>query len=661
MEVNSALLEITGYSKEGLISRPVESIIYPEDLSLLQKSLTQLMEKEHDTVRVESRYILKNNKTVWVENIISMVRDLNDNTPLYYIFHIQDLSGWRTDEQDLRLAGSVFANSQDGIVIMSPDKTILKVNHAFEQILGYRSEEVVGKPGSLARAGHHEDSFYEQIWQSVSVTGRWQGEVWERHKNGGVLPIWLSISCLHNDRGGTDRYIAILYDLTDQKKSQDRIDYLAHYDILTGLPNRAMFKERLAHAIQIAHRQDSILAVLFIDLDNFKQVNDSYGHSVGDDLLCEVAKKLKACIRKSDTLSRLGGDEFMLLLENMKTVHSIKTAAQKIVGVLAEPLIVGEKELYLSASVGIALYPGDGEDVDTLVKNADMAMYRSKEFGRNQFRFYKEEMSRSVQERMSLQSDLRQSLEQEGLELYYQPVVHTGTRQCIGAEALIRWQHKEKGFIPPEKFIPIAEENDLIHALGEWVLYTACKQMKEWLDSGSSLTFISVNVSGKQIVQGGFVEAAKQILEATGCPAERITLELTESFVIEESRKAVNQLKELRDFGFGIAIDDFGTGYSSLAYLKYLPVTKLKLDRSFVRDLGLDCNDDAIARAILKLGETLGLDVIAEGVENEDQHQFLETERSALCQGFLYAKPMTTMEFSDFAARLQNPSAPGEN
>ncbi len=660
LEVNRTFLGITGHSRDALLSSPLGSIIFPDDLDILNNSLDQLKKGEPDTVTVEIRYVKNNNNAVWVENIITLVRDLADNTPHYYLFHIRDLSGWKTDEEDFRLASSMFANSQDGILIMSPDKTILKANQAFEKILGYTSEDVVGKGGHMFRAGHHDTAFYEQLWQAIDTTGRWQGEIWERHKDGGIIPVWLSISCLYNDKGEIERYIAILYDLTDQKKSQDRINYLAHYDMLTGLPNRSMFRERLSHAIKIAERQNTIIAVLFVDLDNFKQVNDSYGHPVGDELLCEVAKKLKRCVRKSDTLSRLGGDEFMLLLENMNTVHSVKTAAQKIVGVLAEPVKVGEKGMYLSASVGIALYPGDGTDVDTLVKNADVAMYRSKEFGRNQFRFYKEEMSRSVQERMALQSDLRQSIEQEGLELYYQPVVHTGTRQCIGAEALVRWQHKEKGFVPPEKFIPIAEENDLIHTLGEWVLYTACKQMKAWLDSGSKLTFISVNVSGKQIVQGEFVEAAKHILEVTGCPAERITLELTESFVIEESRKAVNQLKELRDMGFGIAIDDFGTGYSSLAYLKYLPVTKLKLDRSFIRDLATDCNDAAIARAILKLGETLGLDVIAEGVENEDQHQFLESERSTLCQGFLYARPMTSLEFSDFANRLQNGS-PSKN
>ena len=652
LQVNQALCLITGYSQEELLGLTMQAVVSPDDFYRLQESLSRLRQGEADSFRLETRYLHKTGRTAWVDSQVALVRNPADNSPDYFVCQIQDITKWKKEEEELRLTSSVFANTQDGILILSADKTILKVNHAFEQILGYEEEQVLGSNGTMFRSGHHDTVFYEKLWHIVDTTGRWQGELWERHENGGIIPVWCSISGLYNNNGEIDRYIVTLYDLTEQKKSQDKINYLAHYDVLTGLPNRAMFKERVSHAIKLAERQSAILAVLFIDLDNFKQVNDSYGHPVGDELLCEVSKRLQHALRKSDTLSRSGGDEFMLLLENMKTVHSIKTAAQKIIGVLAQPMLIDGTEIYLSASVGIALYPTDGEDVDTILRNADMAMYRAKEFGRNQFHFYTEEMSASVQERMALQADLRASLEEKGLELYYQPVVNSETRQCIGAEALVRWKHKDKGFVPPEKFIPIAEENDLIHTLGEWVLLTACAQMKAWIDDGSSLQFISVNVSGKQIAQGDFVEAAKHILAVTGCPAERITLELTESFVIEESRKAINQLTELREMGFGLAIDDFGTGYSSLAYLKYLPVTKLKLDRSFVRDISTDCSDAAIARAILKLGETLGLEVIAEGVENEDQHQFLESERSTMCQGFLYAKPMTTMEFSDFAARL---------
>ncbi len=561
-------------------------------------------------------------------------------------------SQWIDNEEDLRMAASVFSNTQDGILILSPDRTIIKANHAFEEILGYSQQEISGRGRTILKSGSHDPKFYAEIWQTVDQSGSWQGEVLERHKNGRIIPIWYSLDCLYNEKGEVTRYIAILYDLTDQKKSQDQINYLAHYDILTGLPNRAMLKERLAHALRLAERQKTMLAVLFIDLDNFKHINDTYGHPVGDELLCEVAKRLQATVRKSDTLARLGGDEFMLLAENIKNVYAVKTAAEKIIGILAEPVVLGEVELFLSASIGISLYPNDGTDIDTLVRNADMALYRSKDSGRNQFHFYKEEMSNLVQERMALQTELRQYLEKEGLELHYQPVVNSATRECIGAEALIRWQHQEKGYVPPEKFIPIAEENDLIHTLGEWVLFTACRQMKEWIDSGLHLKFISVNVSGKQIVQGDFVKAAKRILGVTGCPAQRITLELTESFIMEDSRGAIAQLNELRAMGFGLAIDDFGTGYSSLAYLKHLPVTKLKLDRSFLQNLSTGCNDAAIARAILKLGETLGLEVIAEGVENEDQHQFLESEHSTMCQGFLYAKPMATNEFSKFVQGL---------
>lgn len=652
LQVNQTLCRITGYSEEELLDLTLQAIVFPDDFNGLQERLTRLRQGDADEFRLETRYIHKTGRIVWVDSNISVIRKQTDNPPGYFLCQIQDISEWKRKEAELHLAASVFANTRDGILILSGDKTILKVNQAFERILGYAGEEALRSNESMFKSGHHDTAFYEQLWHTVDTTGRWQGEILARHRNGSIIPVWCSIIGLYDDNGDIDRYIVTLYDLTEQKKSQDKINYLAYYDILTGLPNRVMFKERLSHAIKLAERQNSILAVLFIDLDNFKQVNDSYGHPAGDELLCEVSKKIQGALRKSDTLSRLEGDEFLLLLENMRTFHSIKTAAQKVIGVFDRPVLIDGTQITVSASVGISLYPTDGKDNDTLIKNADMAMYRAKKIGCNQFQFYTEEMSNSVYERMALQADLRASLEQKGLELYYQPVVNPETRQCIGAEALARWRHKEKGFVPPEKFIPIAEENDLIHTLGEWVLFTACAQMKEWIDSGSSLQFISVNVSGKQIAKGDFVGTARRILEVTGCPAERITLELTESFVIEESRKAIDQLTQLREMGFGLAIDDFGTGYSSLAYLRYLPVTKIKLDRSFVRDISTDRNDAAvIARAILKLGETLGLEVIAEGVENEDQHQFLESEHSTMCQGFLYAKPMTTKAFSDFAAK----------
>ena len=457
---------------------------------------------------VECHIRKKSGEYIWVAAMGHAIEGAN-GLPSRMSGCIIDISQKKQSENELRLAASVFGNTQDGIMIMTGDRTILKVNSAFEQILGYKSKEIVGKNSRFLQSGHHDQAFYDKIWNTIDAAGSWQGEVWERHKNGWVIPVWFSINSLCNGRGDIERYIAILYDLTDQKKAQERINYLAHYDILTGLPNRAMFKDRLCHALKLADRQKTMLALLCIDLDNFKQVNDTYGHPAGDELLCRVAKKLQNTLRISDTLSRPGGDEFIILLEQIKDPVSVKTTAEKVVRVLAEPVDVGETEIFLSASVGISLFPDDGPDIDTLVRNADMAMYRSKDEGRNQFHFYKEEMSKTVQERSLLQNDLRRYMEKHGLELYYQPVVDSRTRQCMGIEALVRWNHDEKGFIPPEKFIPIAEDNDLIHTLGEWVLFTACRQMKTWIDQGVNLEFISVNVSGKQILQGDFVQTAK--------------------------------------------------------------------------------------------------------------------------------------------------------
>jgi len=650
LEVNQTLCRLTGYDKSELSEKTFESILFADDLDSYQTHISRLLDGKENAFQMEIRLIHKSGRPIWVESNVSLVRDsANGNAPLCFICQIQDIAQRKLAEEELRLAASVFGNTQDGIMIMTRDKTILKVNHAFEQILGYRSEEIVGKNRKVLRSGRHEPVFYEEIWNTIDTTGSWQGEVWERHKNGRVIPVWFSINSLCDGKGDIERYIAILYDLTDQKKAQERINYLAHYDVLTGLPNRAMFKDRLSHAVKLAERQETMLALLFIDLDNFKQVNDTYGHHAGDELLCQVAEKLQATVRKSDTLSRLGGDEFIIALEDIKNPVAVKTTAEKIVQMLSEPVILGEASVFLSASIGIALFPDDGRDIETLVKHADMAMYRAKDEGRNQFRFYREEMSKSVIERSDLQNDLRQYMEKHGLELYYQPVVDSHTRQCIGVEALVRWRHDEKGFVPPEKFIPIAEENDLIHTLGEWVLYTACRQMKAWIDEGIDLEFISVNVSGKQISQGDFIQKAERILELTGCPAEQVTLELTENFVMEENQAAVKKLKALRKMGFGLAIDDFGTGYASLSHLKDLPLTTLKVDRTFVRDINTGSSAGAIAGAIIKLGDRLGLKVIAEGVENEDQHQFLQSQHGTLCQGFLYAKPMSSIAFSGFS------------
>ncbi|MCB6183089.1 EAL domain-containing protein [Leeia sp. TBRC 13508] len=576
-----------------------------------------------------------------------------DGERKYTVASIADISHRKEIEEELRLAANVFASTLDGILIANKDLTVLKVNQAFERIMGYTQADIQGLSLRVLQSDKHEQSFYEEIWATVASTGAWQGEAWERHKEGKVIPVWINISTLHDTSGHPERYIVTLYDISEQKLSQERIHYLAHYDLLTELPNRMLFMDRFSHALNKAQINQERMALMFIDLDDFKRVNDTLGHPAGDALLCQVAERLRTTIKETDVVGRLSGDEFLILLENSQNETNVRRAAQRIIRALSEPFDLGSGDLFISASIGIACYPEDGKDSHTLLKHADLAMYRAKEMGNNLFHFYNREMSALVLERMDLQAELRRALENQELELHYQPIIDLKNRRCVGAEALIRWNHQERGWIPPIKFIPLAEENSLILVLGEWVLREACKQMKSWKDHQLDLDFMTVNVSGKQIMQSDFVLLTKDVLAETGCPAEHVTLELTESFVMNESQVAKARLAGLRALGVGIAIDDFGTGYSSLSYLKRLPITKLKLDQSFVQDIPQDGNDVAIARAILKLGEAVGLEVVAEGVETMEQMQFLIDEGCSYCQGYYYAKPMTATQFMNYLKTLQ--------
>ena len=644
IEVNPVLCQIIGYTAKELLQCNLTSITHPDDLDNDRELARKMNVGAIESYQTEKRYIHKKGHTIWAQLNVAQVSN-TDETPLYKIVQIQDITERRQAEDELRLAASVFSSTLDGIMITAPDGTVLKVNNAFERITGYNKNEIIGKNTRLLRSDRHDEEFYDTMWQSIERQGNWQGEIWDRHKKGHVIPIWLSISTLYNKRNQVKHHIAIMYDISEQKISQDRINYLAHYDVLTGLPNRTLFMERLTHAVNQAQRQDNTLTVMFIDLDNFKHINDSYGHQVGDELLCLVAKRLQDITRACDTVARLSGDEFTLLIDTDTNSLNAQNAAQKILNALEKPFKLEDNQMFVSASIGIVLFPDDGNDVDTLLKHADLAMYQSKEAGRNQFQFYTQEMSSKAKARMDLHEDLRKALDQNELLLHFQPIVSTHTRRCIGVEALVRWRHPVKGWIPPSNFIAIAEEYNLIHPLGEWVFQAACSQMKSWLDMGIELDFISVNVSGKQLIKKDFVSLTQRILKDSDCPPERVVIELTESYLMRENNDAIVLLNDLRNLGCGIAIDDFGTGYSSLAYLKRLPVTKLKLDQSFVSDIPNDSNDVAIARAILKLGETLGLEVVAEGVETQEQHNFLLAEGCLFSQGYLYSKPVAADVF----------------
>ena len=651
--VNPALCDIVGYTANELLARDFQSITHPDDLNLDLNYVKKILGGEVDTYQMDKRYIHKKGHVVWIQLNVSLVKD-DQEKPKYFISQIQDISDRKENEYELRLAANVFSNTLDGIMIVSPDGLIEKVNKGFEKILGYSNDEIAGKHARILHSNRHDYTFYKIMWDHIIKDGVWQGEIWGRHKDGRIVPVWLGTSSLYDDSGNVEHYIAMMYDITEQKLSQERINYLAHYDELTGLPNRSLFVERLTHSLAHAKRQHSSLAILFIDLDDFKKINDSRGHPAGDELLLLVAERIKKITREADTVARLGGDEFTMLIEDSLDLSAIRITARKVLDALSEPFELQSGEGFISASIGIACYPEDGDNAESLLKHADLAMYKSKEFGRNHYHFYTQEMSKIADERMIIHTELRKALDEGALEVFYQPIVNVNNRLCIGAEALLRWNHSTMGSMLPSKFVSVAEENNLIIGLGEYVFYQSCNQMKQWLDKGLNLDFISVNVSGRQISKGDFFNMAKRVLKQTGCPAEKITLELTESYIMSEKDHAISVLSDLRDMGFGLAIDDFGTGYSSLSYLSRLPVDKLKLDQSFVRDIPGDTNDTAIAKAIFRLGDTLGLQVVAEGVETEEQHQFISEQDCLYSQGFLYAKPQSMQEFEKQLAVLDS-------
>ena len=560
----------------------------------------------------------------------------------------RDITARRQAEAELRLAASVFDGTNEAIMITDRRGTILRVNRAFADITGFSAEEAVGQTPRLMSSGCHDDAFFGDLWTSLRETGRWQGEIWNRRKSGERQLVWQSISSLRSEEGGISHYIAVFSDITERKVTEERVRHLAHYDVLTDLPNRLLFDERCAHALERAHRNRCLVGILFVDLDRFKHINDSLGHPIGDRVLREVGERFVHSVREEDTVARLGGDEFIVILEEIRSATDAALVAAKLLRVLEKSLEVEGYELRTTASVGISLYPQDGQDVTTLVKNADAAMYRAKAKGSNTYQFYTRDLTASALERVVLENELRRALEQDELTLFFQPQFSLRENRLIGAEALIRWAHPKKGLVTPDRFIHLAEESGLIVPLGEWVLNEATRQLAQWRGDGLVLDHIAVNVSPAQVDRQDFVAMVRQTLSETAIAPQQLELEVTESFLMANAGPDVSVLEELRSLGVSFAIDDFGTGHSSLSYLKRLPIDRLKIDRSFVRDIPQDPNAEAIVRAILALGRSLQITVLAEGVETREQLAFLVGEDCDGVQGRLFGEPMSASEFSSF-------------
>ncbi|MGK5068467.1 EAL domain-containing protein [Janthinobacterium sp. RT4P48] len=554
-----------------------------------------------------------------------------------------DITARKEAEEKLRLSATVLEHIADGVMVVDAHGIIVTVNPAFTQITGYTEAEAVGRHSSLTRSARHDAGFYQAMWDELKASGFWRGEIWHQRKNGELYLEWLTISAVRDTHATTTHYVGVFSDITLIKESQEKLDHMAHHDPLTALPNRLLFHDRLQHALLRAARDDEQLAVLFIDLDRFKNVNDTLGHHVGDELLQKVAGQLTARLREGDTLARLGGDEFIVLLERIDGEYGATQVAEKLVTMFEQPFTVAGHELFVTCSVGISLYPDDALDLNMLIRNADVAMYQAKARGRNGYRFYAPSMTGEGVERLRLETFLRRSIEKHEIFLNYQPQVEIDTGRLVGVEALVRWNHPELGLVPPARFIPLAEDSGFINQLGKWVLDEACRQMMRWQAQGLRVPKMAVNLSVKQFERGSIAGMVADILQETGLEPQRLQLEVTES-VIMNTGDALGFINDLHAIGVGLAIDDFGTGYSSLAYLKQLPVQTLKIDRSFIKDISTDVNDEAIAIAIIQLGKSMQLSVIAEGVETEEQAAFLLRHGCKLAQGYFYSRPVLAQD-----------------
>ncbi len=552
---------------------------------------------------------------------------------------VADISERKQMEERLRLATKVFDNISDGVIFTDANGHIIVVNTAFSTITGYSESDAIGRTLAMLNSARQHPFFHETLWSELMATGAWHGEIWNQRKNGEPYLTWLTITAVRDTTGLCTHYVGIFSDITLIRESQNKLDHLAHHDPLTGLPNRLLFNDRLAQAILRFHRNEQQLAVLFIDLDRFKNINDTLGHHVGDELLKQIAYTLAATIRDGDTLARLGGDEFIIILEDIDGLYGAGMVAEKLMAVFEQPFMVANHELFLTCSIGISLCPTDGTDIHMLIRNADVAMYQAKAHGRNAYRFYAPEMACEGVERLRLDSLLRRSIDNNEIFLNFQPQVDIESGELIGVEALARWNHPELGLVPPIRFIPLAEDSGYINQLGKWVLWESCRQMIRWQKVGLYVPKIAVNLSVKQFERGSIVKVVSEILQETGLDPSRLQLEVTES-VIMNNADGFAFINDLHAIGVGLAIDDFGTGYSSLAYLKQLPVQTLKIDRSFIKDISTDPNDEAIAIAIIQLGKSLNLTVIAEGVETQEQAGFLLKQGCNFAQGYFYSHPV---------------------
>ncbi|HEX5338818.1 MAG TPA: EAL domain-containing protein [Gallionella sp.] len=636
-----------GYSAEEALGKNILFLYADEEEDLLFHEA--FLENGSREMVVKRRK--KSGEVFWASLSLSLSRDAR-GTPNAIIGYLVDITERLKAEEELRLQAAIFEYSDEGIIVTDVNKHILSVNRSFTKITGYEPHEAIGKPASILKSGLHDRSFYDAMNTAISDNGFWIGELWDKRKNGDNFPAWISISAVHNKEGRITHYFSVFTDLTERKNAEQQIYHLAYFDTLTGLPNRANLYTLLHQSLLESQRNRTHGAVLFIDLDRFKQVNDSFGHAHGDHLLKEVASRLELCLRSEDIVARIGGDEFVVALVDINQREHASIVANKIIDSLSRPILVEGHEIQIGASIGISVYPDDGTDAKTLIENADIAMYRVKQGEvHDNHLFFSPEMNARALERIKLESNLRRALERNELSLHYQPQLDLRTGKIVGAEVLLRWNHPGIGMISPATFIPLAEETGAIIPIGEWILETVCARNKAWQRAGLPIVKLAVNISAKQF-RPALTQMVKEILARNELDARFLELEITESLLMQNADGVIAMMSKFQKLGVALSLDDFGTGYSSLSYLKRFPIDKLKIDQSFVRGLPQDANDAAITRSIISLARNLDLRVIAEGVETEQQLAFLKEAGCEEIQGYFYSRPVPEDEFVEFLRRV---------
>jgi diguanylate cyclase (GGDEF)-like protein/PAS domain S-box-containing protein len=643
--VNRRFEELSGYTREEVIGEIPALLKAGEGDDKVFAELWPKLQRG-ETWQGEFRNRRKSGETTFESASITPLRN-SEGVITHYLTLSEDISARKAVEEQMHLSRAVFETTNEGILVTDARNQIIGVNPAFCRITGYSEEEVLGQTPAMLNSGYQDKAFYLKMWQEIQSGNQWAGEIWNRKKSGEVYPEWLSITTVRDEEGCIRHHVAVFSDISERKRAEEQIRWQANYDALTKLPNRSLFHDRLNQAVAAAHHEEWISALLFIDLDRFKIINDTFGHAQGDRLLREAAERLAAVAGEADTAARLGGDEFTLIMQDLPDGNAAARKAEEVIAEISRPFFSDGNKAHIGASIGIALYPDDAEDADTLMRNADLAMYKAKNSGRNQYHFYTQAMNDEIHARNRLETELHNAVEHGQFVTWFQPIIDIQRQRVYGAEALVRWQHPQRGLLGPAEFIPLAEECGLIGAIGEWVLEDACSAAAGWQSVAGEPLKLSVNLSNQQRLYGMDQDLLEAILRRTGLPPQNLTLEMTESILLDDDQ-AAGWLSRLKSAGVSLSIDDFGTGYSSLGYLQRLPFDILKIDKSFIDGIEGSDRERSLVRAILAIAVSLNLKVVAEGVENPAQYSYLREQQCDLVQGYLFSKPLDNPRFQAF-------------